>query len=392
MLTSFHLLSQLDRTLSDAADGILGEREIRCRSTSRSRSILANVTSAYANLIVLHDGCDDRALMLDGALQSHTADEHVYHEMLTHPALTLYTAMHGRPPTSVFLGGSGEGAGGRELLKWRRSSSDDTAEKLRVQMCELDAAVMQLSRAWLPAMAVGLADPRVDVRVRDAVECLREAPVESFGVIILDFPDFPDDADDDHPIGQLYAPSLYRLAKSRLAPGGVLLTQSGGEAPATSAESGREPIRMTQETVAALQAAGFAHVDTLVYPMPMWYDRNVSDDEEADEHHRRDEQSRGYFWGSVALASSAHPHVAAEHGAAASGTLAALPAETVDRILSKWVARDAGWLRFYSGARHEAAWSSSKPSSSTLTRGARRPRAPPPPAEVNKGVRMRKEL
>ena len=308
-------LSQSDRTLSDAADSILAERESICRSTSRSRSIIANITSSYANLIILDDGCNDRALMLDGALQSHTADEHVYHEMLAHPALTLYTAMHERPPSTVFLGGSGEGAGARELLKWRGSSSDNNAEKLlRVQLCDLDAAVMQLSRDWLPQMAVGLTDPRVDVRVRDAVECLREAPVESFGVIILDFPDFDDDADDDDPIGQLYAPSLYRLAKSRLAPGGVLLTQSGGVAPAVSPEEGRVPNTMTKETVAALRAAGFAHVDTLVYPMPMWYDRSVSEDVEADEQQRRDEQSRGYYWGSVALASSAHPHVVAARG------------------------------------------------------------------------------
>ena len=74
------------------------------------------------------------------------------------------------------------------------------------------------------------------------------------------------------------------------------------------------PNTMTKETVAALRAAGFAHVDTLVYPMPMWYDRSVSEDEEADEQQRRDEQSRGYYWGSVALASSAHPHVVAARG------------------------------------------------------------------------------
>ena len=45
--------------------------------------------------------------------------------------------------------------------------------------------------------------------------CLSDAARGSLDVIFLDFPDVEDDGDS---LGELYSPSLYRLARSRLAP------------------------------------------------------------------------------------------------------------------------------------------------------------------------------
>ena len=55
-----------------------------------------------------------KTLVLDDHTQSSAMDEHIYHECLVHPAMMA----HGAPKT-VFIGGGGEGATAREVLKWK---------------------------------------------------------------------------------------------------------------------------------------------------------------------------------------------------------------------------------------------------------------------------------
>jgi len=55
-----------------------------------------------------------RTLFLDGALQSAEADERIYHEALVHPAMILHN-----DAKRVLIGGAGEGATAREVLRHR---------------------------------------------------------------------------------------------------------------------------------------------------------------------------------------------------------------------------------------------------------------------------------
>jgi spermidine synthase len=83
-------------------------RDCRQRRTAAGQELLIAETSAYG-----------RTLFLDGLVQSAEADEPLYHEPLVHPALVL----HGGP-RRVLVGGTGEGASLREILRhrrWRRS-------------------------------------------------------------------------------------------------------------------------------------------------------------------------------------------------------------------------------------------------------------------------------
>jgi len=57
-----------------------------------------------------------RTLFLDGKLQSAEADERIYHEALVHPAMMLH-----HNARRVLIGGAGEGATAREVLKHRPS-------------------------------------------------------------------------------------------------------------------------------------------------------------------------------------------------------------------------------------------------------------------------------
>jgi len=53
-----------------------------------------------------------KTLVLDGKTQSAAHDEKVYHESLVHPALMLHPN-----PKNVYIGGGGEGATMREVLR-----------------------------------------------------------------------------------------------------------------------------------------------------------------------------------------------------------------------------------------------------------------------------------
>jgi len=133
----------------------------------------------------------DRAVYLDGVLQSRRFGDAAYHEALVHPA--LFT--HDRPRRVVIVGG-GEGATLREVLKHK------TVEK--VIMLEIDELMVETSRKYLPEWSdcsdlEGSADscfddPRATVYFEDAIQWFvdrfgGEQPIaeeDQLDVIIMD--------------------------------------------------------------------------------------------------------------------------------------------------------------------------------------------------------------
>ena len=157
---------------------------------------------------------EDIRLYINGGLQFSTCDEHRYHEMLVHPAVSLAPpAGAGGSRRALVLGG-GDGLAVRELLKYR---------DIAVQLVELDGAMVDLFRddARFSRLNGGvLKDPRVKITVGDAFRFLRENR-RRYEVILMDFPD-------PHQTGtaRLYSTQFFRFAARALAPGGVLVTQS----------------------------------------------------------------------------------------------------------------------------------------------------------------------
>jgi spermidine synthase len=149
------------------------------------------------------------ALLLDGAPQSATADEFIYHEALVHPALVAHPE-----PRRVLVAGGGEGATLREVL--RHPSVE------RATMVDIDGELVNLAREHLEPMHRGaLDDPRADVVIGDALAYLREHEAR-YDAIVIDLVD----PSDEGPIAELYTEGFYRLAATRLADGGVLATQA----------------------------------------------------------------------------------------------------------------------------------------------------------------------
>lgn len=152
-----------------------------------------------------------RCLFLDGQIQSAKVDEFMYHESLVHPAM----ALHGKPK-KVFIGGGGEGATLREVL--RHPSVE------RCVMVDIDGVAVDACRRELPDWSAGaFEDSRAELVIADAMAWLKNSD-EQFDVIIFDLADPLDDG----PCYKLYATEFYKqIVTPRLAEGGVLVTQAG---------------------------------------------------------------------------------------------------------------------------------------------------------------------
>ena len=176
----------------------------------RVQQVLFSGKTEYQQIEVIESDLYGRSLVLDGKTQSTERDEHIYHQGLVHPAMLFHPN-----PVSVFIGGGGEGGTLREVL------SHKSVE--RAVMIDLDQQVVEMCRDYLPRHHQGsFDDPRVTLMHRDARAYLDE-PGEKFDVMVMDLVDPMEGG----PAYLLYTRQYYEIAKARLNPGGILVTQSG---------------------------------------------------------------------------------------------------------------------------------------------------------------------
>src|ERR1700734_2140631 len=209
-------------------------------TTSRQRlyadPIIACRQSAYQEIVVTRRGNDMR-LYLDGGLQFSTRDEYRYTESLVYPAL-------GAGARSVLVLGGGDGLAARELL---RAPGVD-----KIVQVELDPAVIELARSTMRyANGGSLDNPRVHVATGDAMKWLRDTTSPSFDAIIVDLPD-----PDTPVLGRLYSTEFYALVSRALAPGGLMVVQSGSPYSTPTA---------FWRTISTISAAGYAVTPYHVY-------------------------------------------------------------------------------------------------------------------------------
>ena len=118
-------------------------------------------------------------------------------------------------PKQVFIAGGGEGGTLREVLSHR------SVEK--AVMVDLDPDVVNLCRQYLPKHHQGsFEDQRTTLIHQDARGFLQETD-ERFDVMIMDLVDPLEGGT----AGLLYTEEYYQIAKSKLKPNGILVTQSG---------------------------------------------------------------------------------------------------------------------------------------------------------------------
>ena len=156
-----------------------------------------------------------RVLALDGTVQTTTADEFIYHEMLIQVPLNAMPRCG--ESASVLIIGGGDGGALREVLRhpWVE----------HVVMVELDRAVVRCAIEHL-GIHGNFDDPRVQLVFADAAEWLNGAAANGrpFDVAIVDSPD-PEAAS-----GVLYETQFYRALERRLAPDGLVSQHLGAPA------------------------------------------------------------------------------------------------------------------------------------------------------------------
>ena len=175
------------------------------------KSILFEGRSSFQRVQVIETTEFGKTLVMDGQSQSAAADEYIYHESLVHPAMLLHPN-----PKRIFIGGGGEFATAREVLRHK------SVEKCI--MVDLDQLACDICRKHLPEWNDGAyEDSRLTVHYSDAKKWLEDNPKEKFDVIILDICD-PIEAGPGY---KLYTQEFYNFLKSRLNDYGIAVTQSG---------------------------------------------------------------------------------------------------------------------------------------------------------------------
>merc|ERR1719223_502781 len=117
------------------------------------RNVLISTHSDFQKVEVIDTIAHGKILVTDAKTQSAQVDEFIYHESLVHPPLLLSgrlivnrslssTANSTHGPKTVFIGGGGELATAREVLRHKSIE--------RVVMVDLDETVLEVCKKYLP--------------------------------------------------------------------------------------------------------------------------------------------------------------------------------------------------------------------------------------------------
>ncbi len=203
--------------------------------------VLYSNKSQYQQIDLYQTRSQGRMLVLDGIIQLTERDEFGYQEMMAH--LPLFA--HPNPETVLVIGG-GDGGVLREIVKHSCVNTID--------FCEIDPEVIEVAKKYLPGLARGFDDPRVEIHIQDGNEFVAGKQGE-YDVIIVDSSD---------PVGPgeaLFEKPFYENLKQALKPGGVVATQ--GESFFIHQDCVENLVRITREL---FPVRGFANILVPTYP------------------------------------------------------------------------------------------------------------------------------
>ncbi|MDR1905964.1 MAG: polyamine aminopropyltransferase [Clostridiales bacterium] len=146
-----------------------------------------------------------RCLTLDGFLMLTERDEFVYHEMITHVPMAVHP-----DPKKILVVGAGDGGAVRELVKY--------SDIKKIDMVEIDKAVVDAAKEYLPFTAAGFSDERVTVYYEDGLKFIRRVEDE-YDIIIVDSTD---------PFGNgevLFTKEFYGSCYKALKDDGIMVNQ-----------------------------------------------------------------------------------------------------------------------------------------------------------------------
>lgn len=207
----------------------------------KKKSTLFSGQSEFQKVeIIDSDSTLGKFLTLDDLMMCTEGDEFYYHEMISHIPM-----MHHKSPKSVLVIGGGDGGTIREVLKHK------TVEK--VVLCEIDGMVIDACKQYLPTIACELDNPKVEIKVEDAIEFIKDKKSE-YDIILIDSTD---------PMGPgegLFTEEFYTNAKQALKKGGILCAQS--ESPVAQVDAIEKMYKLLKKV--------FPITSTFTSPIPTY--------------------------------------------------------------------------------------------------------------------------
>jgi spermidine synthase len=178
------------------------------RARLKADTVLHESRSAHQHIVIFENGDFGRMMLIDGVVQLSTRDEFIYHEMMAPTPLLSLDA-----PERVLIVGGGDGGVLREVLKHPSVA--------RVDLCEIDQSVIDLSLRFFPDISQGAFDDRrVHVTIADGTRYVAES-TQTFDAIICDTTE---------PVGVakvLFSEGFFANCRRLLATPGVFITQNG---------------------------------------------------------------------------------------------------------------------------------------------------------------------
>ncbi len=178
------------------------------RASIEVRRTLFEGRSGQQQLVIAESLRFGTLVMLDGVIQLTTADEYVYHEMLSHLPILAHGNVH-----EVLIVGGGDGALAEEILK--HTSVE------HITIVEIDPWVVGVSKRHLMDINHGsFDDPRVELVIADGKDFVASTGAQ-YDLIVVD------STDPTGPGEPLFHESFYRDCRRVIRPGGIIVTQNG---------------------------------------------------------------------------------------------------------------------------------------------------------------------
>lgn len=184
--------------------------ENQAMSLRHTGNILFNETSPFQQVRVLESYSHGKFLAINNMVMCTERDEFHYHEMIVHPAMQA----HGRAKKVLVIGG-GDGGTIRELFRYPGIE--------KVVMVEIDEAVVRAAREHLPLLSRDFNHPKLDLKIADGIQFVKEAADQSFDLVIVD------GSDPVGPAEGLFSEAFFRDCHRILKNDGILVGQ--GESP-----------------------------------------------------------------------------------------------------------------------------------------------------------------
>ncbi|MCL2873570.1 MAG: polyamine aminopropyltransferase [Defluviitaleaceae bacterium] len=208
---------------------------------------LVSVKSEFQQIDIFNSYEFGKILALDGYLMVTEKDEFIYHEMMTHVPMAANPKIE-----TVLVIGAGDGGTVRELVRYCTIK--------QIDMVEIDKAVVDVCKAYLPQTSSKLTDKRVNIYYEDGMKFVR-GQKDMYDLIIIDSTD---------PFGPgegLFTKEFYGNCFKALKENGILVNQH--ESPYYNQDAqAMAKIHQRMKKVFPVSEVYQAHIPT--YPSGHW--------------------------------------------------------------------------------------------------------------------------